>query len=69
MVRVSNLDASHRFYCDALGLREVRRFDNEKGRYTLVFVAAPGGDTRRGRSALVPSVVRARQASAELHAA
>ena len=44
MVRVTNLDASLRFYCDALGLREVRRMENEKGRFTLVFLAAPGDD-------------------------
>ena len=42
MVRVTDIDASKRFYCDGLGLREVRRTDNEKGRYTLVFLAAPG---------------------------
>jgi lactoylglutathione lyase len=41
MVRVRDLAASLRFYCDALGLREVRRTDNEKGRFTLVFLAAP----------------------------
>ncbi|HSW34006.1 MAG TPA: VOC family protein, partial [Steroidobacteraceae bacterium] len=44
MVRVTDLDASLRFYCDALGLREVRRYDNEPGRFTLVFLAAPGDD-------------------------
>jgi lactoylglutathione lyase len=44
MVRVSDLDASLHFYCDALGLREVRRIENEKGRFTLVFLAAPGDD-------------------------
>ena len=44
MVRVRDLDASLRFYCDALGLRQVRRLDNEKGRYTLVFLAAPGDE-------------------------
>lgn len=44
MVRVTNLEASLRFYCDGLGLRELRRIDNDKGRYTLVFVAAPGDD-------------------------
>jgi lactoylglutathione lyase len=44
MVRVADLDASLRFYCDALGLREIRRMENEKGRYTLVFLAAPGDD-------------------------
>jgi len=44
MVRVTDLDVSLRFYCDALGLREVRRYDSEQGRYTLVFLAAPGDD-------------------------
>ena len=44
MVRVTDLDASLRFYCDALGLREVRRMENEKGRFTLVFLAAPGDE-------------------------
>lgn len=44
MVRVRDLDASLRFYCDALGLHEVRRIDNEKGRFTLVFLAAPGDE-------------------------
>jgi lactoylglutathione lyase len=41
MVRVSDLDESLKFYCDALGLRELRRTENEKGRFTLVFLAAP----------------------------
>lgn len=40
MVRVRDLDASLRFYCQGLGLRETRRADNEKGRFTLVFLAA-----------------------------
>jgi lactoylglutathione lyase len=44
MVRVSDLSKSLAFYCDALGLRELRRQDNESGRYTLVFLAAPGDD-------------------------
>jgi lactoylglutathione lyase len=44
MVRVTDLAASLRFYCDALGLREIRRRENEKGRFTLVFLAAPGDD-------------------------
>jgi len=42
MVRITNIDASLRFYCDGLGLREVRRSENETGRYTLIFLAAPG---------------------------
>jgi lactoylglutathione lyase len=45
MVRVENLDASLAFYVNALGLRELRRTDNEKGRFTLVFLAAPGDDS------------------------
>lgn len=44
MVRVTDLAASLRFYCDGLGLREVRRRDNPQGRYTLVFLAAPGDE-------------------------
>jgi lactoylglutathione lyase len=40
MVRVRDLDASLRFYCDGLGLREVRRKEVPEGKYTLVFVAA-----------------------------
>jgi lactoylglutathione lyase len=46
MVRVGDLDRSLAFYCGALGLKEVRRMDNEKGRYTLVFLAAPGDEAR-----------------------
>ena len=42
MVRVSDLDASIDFYCNKLGLEELRRYENEKGRFTLVFLAAPG---------------------------
>ena len=44
MVRVSDLDESLDFYCDKLGLREVRRKEVEQGRFTLVFLAAPGDD-------------------------
>ena len=42
MVRVTSIEDSLHFYCDGLGLTEIRRTDNEKGRYTLVFLAAPG---------------------------
>ena len=45
MVRVTDLKASLAFYCEALGLREVRRMENEKGRFTLVYLAAPGDDS------------------------
>ncbi|MEC8622359.1 MAG: VOC family protein [Pseudomonadota bacterium] len=44
MVRVTNLEKSLEFYCDQLGLVEVRRVDNEKGRFTLVFLAATGDE-------------------------
>ena len=44
MVRVSDLEKSLAFYCDALGLREVRRREHEQGRFTLVFLAAPNDD-------------------------
>ncbi len=42
MVRVSNLEQSLDFYCNKLGLKQVRRVDHDAGRFTLVFVAAPG---------------------------
>jgi lactoylglutathione lyase len=42
MVRVSDIDQSLRFYRDLLGLKGVRRMENEKGRYTLIFLAPPG---------------------------
>lgn len=44
MVRVSDLDESLDFYCNKLGLRELKRYENEQGRFTLVFLAAPGDD-------------------------
>ena len=44
MVRVTDLDASLRFYCNALGLRELSRKEVPQGRFTLVFLAAPGDD-------------------------
>ncbi len=42
MVRVTDLDESLDFYCNKLGLEELRRIDVEAGRFTLVFLAAPG---------------------------
>jgi lactoylglutathione lyase len=42
MVRVNDIDKSLAFYCDSLGLEELRRIDSEQGRFTLVFLAAPG---------------------------
>lgn len=55
MVRVTDLDAALAFYCDALGLVEVRRADHEAGRFTLVFLAAPE-DVERARAEQAPMV-------------
>ena len=40
MVRVNNIEESLDFYCNKLGLKEVRRVENEKGRFTLIFLAS-----------------------------
>ena len=45
MVRVRDIDASLDFYCDKLGLQENRRYENEQGRFTLVFLSAPGDES------------------------
>jgi len=45
MVRVSHLEDSLDFYCNKLGLREVRRHNSEQGRFTLVFLVAPGDES------------------------
>jgi lactoylglutathione lyase len=42
MVRVSDVDRSLDFYCNKLGFREVRRMESQQGRYTLIYLAAPG---------------------------
>ena len=44
MVRISSVDDSLDFYCNKLGLIELRRHDNDKGRYTNIFLAAPGNE-------------------------
>lgn len=44
MVRVTDIDASLDFYCDKLGLVQLKRYDNEKGRFSLIFLAAPGDE-------------------------
>jgi lactoylglutathione lyase len=44
MVRVSDLDQSLDFYCNKLGLKEVRRTESKQGRFTLVYLAAPGDE-------------------------
>lgn len=45
MVRVTDIEESKKFYCDLLGLTEVRRIDNDKGKFTLVFLAPPGQES------------------------
>lgn len=44
MVRVSDLEASLQFYCNALGLQELKRYENDQGRFTLVFLSAPNDE-------------------------
>ncbi|KKC31935.1 VOC family protein [Devosia psychrophila] len=44
MVRVTNVEDSLRFYCEGLGLEEVRRRESEQGRFTLIFLKAPGDE-------------------------
>lgn len=46
MVRISDVAASLNFYCNLLGMKEVRRKESEKGRYTLIFLAADGDEER-----------------------
>ena len=46
MVRVRDIDASLDFYCNKLGLREIKRKENEKGRFTLIFLGADNSDDR-----------------------
>lgn len=54
MVRVTDIDASLKFYCDGLGLTELRRVENEKGRFTLVFLASPEDVDRCGYKDFYP---------------
>jgi lactoylglutathione lyase len=44
MVRVENVEKSLNFYCNHLGLQEIRRIENESGRFTLIFLSAPGDE-------------------------
>ena len=55
MIRASDLDATLAFFVDQLGLIEVRRYDSEQGRFTLVFLAAPG-DADHAEAAQSPLV-------------
>jgi lactoylglutathione lyase len=55
MVRARDLDETLDFYCDKLGLVEIERYESEAGRFTLVFLAAPGdaGEARESKRACV----------------
>ena len=44
MIRISNIEESLNFFCNGLGLKETRRKENEKGRFTLIFLAAPNDE-------------------------
>ncbi len=45
MVRVNDIEASLDFYCEKLGLQENHRYESEQGRFTLVFLSAPGDES------------------------
>ncbi|MCF6435747.1 lactoylglutathione lyase [Pseudoalteromonas sp. MMG022] len=55
MVRVKDLDASLNFYCNLLGLVEVKRYDSEQGRFSLIFLAAPG-QLEEAKTSLKPTI-------------
>ena len=48
MVRIENIEKSLNFYCNLLGMREVRRKESEKGRFTLIFLASENSDEKSG---------------------
>ena len=48
MVRITDIDASMKFYCDGLGMTQLRRVDHEAGRFTLIFLACPDDVKRSG---------------------
>lgn len=50
MIRVANLEISLEFYCSKLGLLEIKRTENQAGRYTLVFLATPDDLVKQGRA-------------------
>lgn len=55
MIRVSDVEKSLHFFCDLLGMTEVRRVDNEKGRFTLIFLAA-SDDSDKAKQDLTPTL-------------
>lgn len=66
MVRVADLDAALKFWCGALGLEEMRRVDNEGGRFTLVFLAAPDDVARVKQGGSTPTLTSAGAPMVEL---
>ena len=56
MVRISDVEASLDFWCKKLGLKEIRRSESDQGRYTLIFLAAPGDEARARSEAHAPMV-------------
>lgn len=55
MLRITNVEESLHFYCDLLGLIEVSRYDNEAGKFTLIFLAAKG-DEQKAKESKAPTV-------------
>ncbi|MDX2288596.1 MAG: VOC family protein [Hyphomicrobiaceae bacterium] len=55
MIRVTDIESSLAFYCGALGMREMRRVDNQQGRFTLIFLAAPE-DRRQAAETQAPLI-------------
>ena len=55
MVRIRNIADSLKFYCDGLGMKEIRRIDYERGRFSLIFLSAPE-DEARARSEKAPMI-------------
>ncbi len=45
MIRISDVETSLNFYCNQLGLKEIKRYENDRGRFTLIFLAAPDDDS------------------------
>ena len=56
MIRIRDMAGSLDFFCNKLGLKEICRTDNEKGRFTLIYLAAPGDEARARSSAQSPMV-------------
>ncbi len=60
MIRVSNIDETLRFFCEGLGLEETRRKESEKGRYTLIFLAAPNDKNAEINNRIADCIVTAK---------